>query len=267
MMGDFFLALHCAGGAHWRAFPGCQLLPLARHGAHTRLRALSGFYAVFAGNFDGVFPCLVDTPQSRGESGRGAQDGWCAPSLIGGFRRHVGEEHVVNIMILTTFLSFLLYRRGNKGARVPMAQQSTASKVTLVMIAVVAILLMWNLDQPLADPAQTYHRLPLWILETLVIIAAVGLAFADRGTVGQWLLFAMSAGRRRLRGLWLLRGSDRAYRLFHPASSIGVAGAARRRRLILSFSAALLSLARSAGAKFPNGPSMCCSYWRRRSPG
>ena len=73
-----------------------------------------------------------------------------------------------------------------------MAQQSTASKVTLVMIAVVAILLMWNLDQPLADPAQTYHRL-LWILETLVIIAAVGLAFADRGTVGQWLLFAMSA--------------------------------------------------------------------------
>ena len=75
----------------------------------------------------------------------------------------------------------------------PMAQQSTASKVTLVMIAVVAILLMWNLDQPLGRPCQTYHRLPLWILETLVIIAAVGLAFADRGTVGQWLLFAMSA--------------------------------------------------------------------------
>ena len=93
MMGDFFLALHCAGGAHWRAFPGGQLLPLARYGAHTRLRALSGFYAVFAGDFDGVFPGLVDTPQSRGESGRGAQDGWCAPSLVGGFRRHVGEEH------------------------------------------------------------------------------------------------------------------------------------------------------------------------------
>jgi hypothetical protein len=75
----------------------------------------------------------------------------------------------------------------------PMAQQSTAAKVTLVVVAVVAILLMWNLDQPLADPAQTYHRLPLWLLETLVIIAAVGLAFANRGTVGQWLLFAMSA--------------------------------------------------------------------------
>ena len=113
--------------------------------------------------------------------------------LLGVFGVMSAKNTVVNIMILTTFLSFLLYRRGNKGARVPMAQQSMASKVTLVMIAVVAILLMWNLDQPLADPAQTYHRLPLWILETLVIIAAVGLAFADRGTVGQWLLFAMSA--------------------------------------------------------------------------
>ena len=33
MMGDFFLALHCAG-AHWRAFPGGQLLPLARWSAY-----------------------------------------------------------------------------------------------------------------------------------------------------------------------------------------------------------------------------------------
>jgi cytochrome bd-type quinol oxidase subunit 1 len=113
--------------------------------------------------------------------------------LLGVFGVMSAKNTVVNIMILTTFLSFLLYRRGNKGERVPMAQQNVASKVMLVMIAVVAILLMWNLDQPLADPTQTYHRLPLWILETLVIIAAVGLTFANRGTVGQWLLFAMSA--------------------------------------------------------------------------
>jgi cytochrome bd-type quinol oxidase subunit 1 len=113
--------------------------------------------------------------------------------LLGVFGVMSAKNTVVNIMILTTFLSFLLYRRGNKGERVPMAQQSTAAKVTLVVVAVVAILLMWRLDQPLADPAQTYHRLPLWLLETLVIVAAVGLAFADRGTVGQWLLFAMSA--------------------------------------------------------------------------
>jgi hypothetical protein len=113
--------------------------------------------------------------------------------LLGVFGVMSAKNTVVNIMILTTFLSFLLYRRGNKGERVPMAEQSTASKVTLVVVAVVAILLMWRLDQPLADPTQTYHRLPLWILEILVIIAATGLAFANRGTVGQWLLFAMSA--------------------------------------------------------------------------
>ena len=114
--------------------------------------------------------------------------------LLGVFGVMSAKNTVVNIMILTTFLSFLLYRRGNKGARVPMAQQSTASKVTLVVIGVVAVWLMWWLDQPLADRTQTYHRLPLWLLETLVIAAAIGLAFANRGTVGQWLLFAMSAG-------------------------------------------------------------------------
>jgi hypothetical protein len=113
--------------------------------------------------------------------------------LLGIFGVMSAKNTVVNLMILTTFLSFLLYRRGNKGERVPMAQQSTASKVTLVVVAAVALLLMWQLDQPLADPTQTYHRLPLWVLETLVVVAAVGLTFADRGTAGQWLLFAMSA--------------------------------------------------------------------------
>jgi hypothetical protein len=114
--------------------------------------------------------------------------------LLGVFGVMSAKNTVVNIMILTTFLSFLLYRRGNKGERLPMAQQSTASKVTLVVIAAVAVWLMWWLDQPLADPTQIYHRLPLWLLETLVIAVAVGLAFANQGTVGQWLLFAMSAG-------------------------------------------------------------------------
>jgi cytochrome bd-type quinol oxidase subunit 1 len=113
--------------------------------------------------------------------------------LLGVFGVMSAKNTVVNIMILTTFLSFLLYRRGNKGNLLPMAQQSVASRVTLVVIAVVAIALMWRLDQPLADPAQTYHRLPLWGLETLGVVAAVALTFADRGTWGQWLLFAMSA--------------------------------------------------------------------------
>jgi cytochrome bd-type quinol oxidase subunit 1 len=113
--------------------------------------------------------------------------------LLGVFGVMSAKNTAVNLMILATFLSFLLYRRGNKGERLPMVQQSTGSKATLVVVALVAILLMWNLDQPLADPAEMYHRLPLWILETLVIVGAVGLAFANRGTTGQWLLFALSA--------------------------------------------------------------------------
>jgi hypothetical protein len=113
--------------------------------------------------------------------------------LLGVFGVMSAKNTVVNIMILSTFLSFLLYRRGNKGTPVPFAQQSTASKVTLVVMALAIIALMWRLDAPLADPTQTYHRLPLWLLETVVVIAAVALTFMNRGIWGQWLLFGMSA--------------------------------------------------------------------------
>jgi cytochrome bd-type quinol oxidase subunit 1 len=113
--------------------------------------------------------------------------------LLGVFGVMSAKNTVVNIMILTTFLSFLLYRRGNKGKPLPIAQQSTAAKVTLVVLALVIIALMWRLDQPLADPTQTYHRLPLWLFETLVVLAAVGLTLVNRGLWGQSLLFAMSA--------------------------------------------------------------------------
>jgi cytochrome bd-type quinol oxidase subunit 1 len=113
--------------------------------------------------------------------------------LLGVFGVMSAKNTVVNIMILTTFLSFLLYRRGNKGRPLPIAQQSTAAKATLVVMALLIIALLWRLDAPLADPTQTYHRLPLWILETVVVAAAVGLTFANRGLWGQALLFAMSA--------------------------------------------------------------------------
>ncbi len=112
--------------------------------------------------------------------------------LLGVFGVMSAKNTVVNLMILATFLSFLLYRRGNKGALVPMAQQSAASKATLVVLAIVAVFLIWNLDQPF-KPGETYHRLPLWIFETLAIVAAVGLALANRGTLGQMVLFLTSA--------------------------------------------------------------------------
>ena len=100
------------------------------------------------------------------------------------------KNTVVNIMILSTFLSFLIYRRGNKGERLPMAQQSVASKITLVVITVIALfVLFWAQTGPLQAAGK------LWVgwLEAACIVAALGLTFLNRGTIGQWLLFAMAA--------------------------------------------------------------------------
>lgn len=113
--------------------------------------------------------------------------------LLGVFGVMSAKNTVVNIMILSTFLSFLLYRRANKGTPLPIAQQSTGAKVTLVALAVVSIILMWIFNSPLADPAHMTGRLLLWGIETLAVVAAVALTFANRGTWGQSVLFATSA--------------------------------------------------------------------------
>jgi cytochrome d ubiquinol oxidase subunit I len=110
--------------------------------------------------------------------------------LLGVFGVMSAKNTVVNIMILSTFLSFLIYRRGNKGERLPMAQQSVAAKITLVVITVLALfVLFWAQTGPLQAAGK------LWVgwLEAACIVAALGLTFLNRGTTGQWLLFAMAA--------------------------------------------------------------------------
>ena len=110
--------------------------------------------------------------------------------LLGVFGVMSAKNTVVNIMILSTFLSFLIYRRGNKGERLPMAQQSVVSKITLVVITVIALfVLFWAQTGPLQAAGKLWIR---W-LETACIVVALGLTFLNRGTIGQWLLFAMSA--------------------------------------------------------------------------
>jgi hypothetical protein len=100
------------------------------------------------------------------------------------------KNTVVNIMILSTFLSFLIYRRGNKGERLPMAQQSVASKITLVVITALAIFVLFCAQ---TGPLQAAGTLWVGWLQAACIVAALGLTFLNRGTTGQWLLFAMAA--------------------------------------------------------------------------
>jgi hypothetical protein len=102
--------------------------------------------------------------------------------LLGVFGVMSAKNTVANIMILATLLSFLLYRRGNKGTPLPMSQQSGGSKFTLVVLGVLTLFLMAFLGNP-------PHLLLIYALS---IAAAIVLTFANRGTWGQALLFLMS---------------------------------------------------------------------------
>jgi hypothetical protein len=64
-----------------------------------------------------------------------------------------------------------------------MAQQSMASKVTLVVVSALALVLLRLLGNP-------SHLL---LIEAAVVVVVLGLTFANRGTWGQALLFLMSA--------------------------------------------------------------------------
>jgi hypothetical protein len=112
------------------------------------------------------------------------------------------KNAVINFIIITTYLSFLLYRRGNKGARVPFSQQGLSSKIiVLVGFGVVAIALggyaysLFTLDPVTLDlnaSKRVYFSLPAILLVAQVIAGAVavGLTFANRGVAGQMVYLA-----------------------------------------------------------------------------
>jgi hypothetical protein len=107
------------------------------------------------------------------------------------------KNAVVNFIIIATFLSFLLYRRGNKGTRIPVSQQGVGSKViVLVGFAIVAFFLGWfayrlytlNPAELDLDPGKrVYFILPAVLLsvQLLAAVIAVVLTFRDRGILAQ----------------------------------------------------------------------------------
>lgn len=111
------------------------------------------------------------------------QMGGAIHPLLGNFGVMSAKNTAVNIMLLTTFFSFLIYRRGNKGERIPMAQQSRAAKLSLWVMAALALYLLRVFQVPYT----------LWWIEAAVTVVALLLTHANRGTWGQGLLFATSA--------------------------------------------------------------------------
>ncbi len=115
------------------------------------------------------------------------------------------KNAVINFMILSTFFSFLLYRRGNVSRTVPFANQGAVAKgITLgAMMLVMAYLLYygsWLLTEgpqslDLGPEKDRFFLLPAYALfgQALFVAVAVGMAWRERGRLGQGVLFAYTA--------------------------------------------------------------------------
>ena len=104
--------------------------------------------------------------------------------LLGVFGVMSAKNTVANIMILATLLSFLLYRRGNKGDPIPISEQPVGAHIGLWISFALGVGLLWWMGTPLW----------LWALSLGSMIVAMVLTYANRGVWGQWLLFAMASG-------------------------------------------------------------------------
>ncbi|MDP6389845.1 MAG: cytochrome ubiquinol oxidase subunit I [Alphaproteobacteria bacterium] len=115
------------------------------------------------------------------------------------------KNAVINLIILSTFFSFLLYRRSNKSEVVPISQQGRWPKIVIPLAGLAAIFIVGqyavnlltmdpaSLDLP-ADRAQ-YFRTVGWLLvfECAVGVVAVALALRDMGKLAQGLYMAVTA--------------------------------------------------------------------------
>src|SRR4030095_1912832 len=98
----------------------------------------------------------------------------------------------VNIMILTTFLSFLFYRRAGKGEPLPFSSHGATTQhvigvPVLICLLLAASPLAYLLAGGLTGDVPQIIRITLTAIHGLMMIAGVTLAFRDQGKLGQWL--------------------------------------------------------------------------------
>lgn len=115
------------------------------------------------------------------------------------------KNAVVNFIILATFGSFLLYRRGNKGETVPISQQGKGTRIAIITGGIIAVAIigqyavyLLGLDPKALDlPPERAHyfRTVGWLLtlQCLSAVAAVVLTLKDKGTLAQGLYLTTTA--------------------------------------------------------------------------
>ncbi len=135
-------------------------------------------------------------------------------ALLGGAQYHPvlkyfglmpAKNAVVNLIILSTFFSFLMYRRANKGDVVPFRNHGLAGKVIVAAAGAASIaLLLWYAGVIRGiDPAEiSVSADKLWVmdwaaralvLEAAAVLVVVILTLRGRGVVAQFFYFGSTA--------------------------------------------------------------------------
>ncbi len=115
------------------------------------------------------------------------------------------KNAVINLIILSTFFSFLLYRRGNKSDVVPISQQGNLPRIIIPLAGLVAIAIVGQyalqllnmdpgeLDLP-ADRAEYFRTLAYLLLaECAAAVVAVVLSLKDQGKLAQGVYMGVTA--------------------------------------------------------------------------
>ncbi len=115
------------------------------------------------------------------------------------------KNAVINLIILTTFLSFLLYRRANRTDLVPVSRQGIGPRAFIVAAGLLGLALTGGYARHLftLDPASlglgpeglVHFRFTgtLLVVAMAAVAGAIGLTLRDRGHAAQGLLFTVAA--------------------------------------------------------------------------
>jgi hypothetical protein len=109
------------------------------------------------------------------------------------------KNAVVNLLILSTFFSFLLYRRANKGETMPFSSHGKSAKVVLVIASGITMMyLAWyalglrgiELDENIKQYVSPL--ITCLVIQIVAIGIAILLTFANKGKLAQAFLFAVT---------------------------------------------------------------------------
>ncbi len=115
------------------------------------------------------------------------------------------KNAVVNLIILSTFYSFLLYRRGNRSEVVPISRQGRAPIIFISLAGLLALLIVGQYAAALftMDPAELdlpadrgrYFRTVAWLLVSncAAVVVSVALALRDKGKIAQAVYLMVTA--------------------------------------------------------------------------